>query len=125
MNATIGIDISKDTLDTYWLSKRKHKQFSNNKSGLKELIRWGRQAEASLAVFEATGVYHRMLEVSLAAHDFPFARVNPRQAGRFAQGTGNWLRRTALMPLCWPGWGLFWSCKLTNPKAKCFTISKG
>ncbi len=88
MNDTIGIDISKDTLDTYWLSKRKHKQFANNKSGLKELIRWVRQAEASLAVFEATGVYHRMLEVSLAAHDFPFARVNPRQARRFAEGTG-------------------------------------
>ena len=88
MNDTIGIDISKDTLDTYWLSKRKHKQFANNKLGLKELIRWVRQAEASLAVFEATGVYHRMLEVSLAAHDFPFARVNPRQARRFAEGTG-------------------------------------
>jgi transposase len=88
MNDTIGIDISKDTLDTYWLSKRKHKQFANNKSGLKELIRWVRQAEASLVVFEATGVYHRMLEVSLAAHDFPFARVKPRQARRFAEGTG-------------------------------------
>ena len=88
MNDTIGIDISKDTLDTYWLSKRKHKQFTNNKAGLRKLICWVRQAEVSLVVFEATGVYHRLLEVSLAAHDFPFARVNPRQARRFAEGTG-------------------------------------
>ena len=83
-----GIDISKDTLDTYWLSKRKHKQFANNKTGVRALIRWVRPAEISLVVFEATGVYHRLLEVSLAAHDFPFARVNPRQARRFAEGTG-------------------------------------
>ena len=88
MNDTIGIDISKDTLDTYWLSKRKHKQFANNKTGVRALIRWVRPAEISLVVFEATGVYHRLLEVSLAAHDFPFARVNPRQARRFAEGTG-------------------------------------
>jgi transposase len=97
MNDTIGIDISKDTLDTYWLSKSKHKQFANNKTGLRELIRWVRQAEASLAVFEATGVYHRLLEVSLAAHDLPFARVNPRQARRFAEGTGT-LAKTDRVP---------------------------
>jgi transposase len=88
MNDTIGIDISKDTLDTYWLSKRKHKQFANTKTGLRALICWVRQAEVPLVVFEATGVYHRLLEVSLALHDFPFARVNPRQARRFAEGTG-------------------------------------
>ncbi len=77
MNDTIGVDISKDALDTYWLSKRKHKQFANNKMGLRALIRWVRQAKVSLVVFEATGVYHRLLETSLAAHDLPFARVNP------------------------------------------------
>jgi hypothetical protein len=45
MNDTIGIDISKDTLDTYWLSKRKHKQFANTKTGLRSLISWVREAE--------------------------------------------------------------------------------
>ena len=83
-----GIDISKDTLDTFWLSKRKHKQFANTKTGLRALSSWIREADVSLVVFEATGVYHRLLEISLAAHDFPFARVNPRQARRFAEGTG-------------------------------------
>jgi len=88
MNDTIGVDISKDALDTYWLSKRKHKQFANNKTGLRALIHWVCQAKVSLVVFEATGVYHRLIETSLAAHDLPFARVNPRQARRFAEGTG-------------------------------------
>jgi len=89
--------VSKDTLDTFWLSKRKHKQFSNNKVGLRALIRWVREAEVSLVVFEATGVYHRLLEASLAVHDFPFVRVNPRQARRFAEGTGT-LAKTDRVP---------------------------
>jgi len=88
MNDTMGIDISKDTLDAYWLSKRKHKQFANTKMGLRALIRWIRQTDALLIVFEATGVYHRLLETGLATHNIPFARVNPRQARRFCEGTG-------------------------------------
>lgn len=88
MNDTIGIDISKDTLDSYWLSKRNHKQFANSKTGLRALILWIRQAQVSLVVFEATGVYHRLVETVLATHGIAFARVNPRQARRFAEGTG-------------------------------------
>lgn len=88
MNDTIGIDISKETLDTYWLSKRMHKQFSNSKTGMRALISWIQHARVSLIVFEATGAYHRLLETCLTAHSIPFARVNPRQARRFAEGTG-------------------------------------
>jgi len=88
MMDTIGIDISKDALDAYWLSKRQHKQFANTKAGLGALVRWIRRSEVSLVVFEATGVYHRLLESSLAEHGFPFSMVNPRQARRFAEGTG-------------------------------------
>ena len=54
MDDTMGIDISKDTLDAYWLSKRKHKQFANTKIGLSALIYWIRQTEALQIVFEAT-----------------------------------------------------------------------
>jgi hypothetical protein len=88
MHDNIGIDISKDTLDSYWLSKRKHKQFANTKGGLKSLIRWAQRANVSLVVFEATGVYHRLLETCLATHSIPLARVNPRQARRFTEGSG-------------------------------------
>ena len=75
-------------MDTYWLSKNKHKQFANSKVGLRELIGWIQKANVSLIVFEATGVYHRLLETDLATNGIPFARVNPRQARRFAEGTG-------------------------------------
>jgi transposase len=54
MMDTIGIDISKDALDAYWLSKRQHKQFANTKAGLGALVCWIRRSEVSLVVFEAT-----------------------------------------------------------------------
>jgi len=88
MNDTIGIDISKDTLDAFWLSKLQHKQFSNDTIGLKSLIKWTQGADVSLVVFEATGIYHRSLETTLAVHGLAFARVNPRQARRFCEGAG-------------------------------------
>lgn len=88
MDDSIGIDISKDKLDAYWLSERQHKQFSNDTAGLKLLISWAQRAEVSQVVFEATGIYHRSLETALAAHDLAFARVNPRQARRFCEGAG-------------------------------------
>ncbi len=75
MNDTIGVDISKDSLDAFWLSKRKHKQFADTKTGLRALTGWIREAEVPSVVFEATGIYHRLPETSLAEHDFSFARV--------------------------------------------------
>ena len=55
---------------------------------IRDRLRWiGRKAEL-LVVFEATGVYHRELELMLGAQGLPFVKVNPRQARRFAQATG-------------------------------------
>ena len=88
MQITIGVDISKDTLDAYRSSDDQHIQVTNDKAGLKALLRWIAAGGASLVVFEATGAYHRRLEASLAANDMGFAKVNPRQARRFAEATG-------------------------------------
>jgi hypothetical protein len=40
LDDTMGIDVSKDTPDAYWLSKRQHKQFADTKMGLSRRIRW-------------------------------------------------------------------------------------
>jgi len=56
------------------------------KSALGARVRWIRQTEAVLIIFEAAGVVHQLLETGLATHDTPFARVNPRQARRFYEG---------------------------------------
>ena len=125
MNDTIGIDISKDTLDTYWLSKRKHKQFANNKTGLRALIYWVREAEVSLVVFEATGIYHRLLETSLAERDFSFARVNPRQARRFAEGTGTLAKTDRVDAAMLARMGSLLELKADKPKSEMLHNLKG
>ena len=76
MQDTVGIDVSKATLDAFWLSGRQHQAFSNDQPGLKLLLRWIGKSKAALTVFEATGVYDRQLQAQLAAHGLPFARIN-------------------------------------------------
>ena len=76
MNDTMGIDISKDTLDAYWLSRREHRQFCNDRAGVEALVLWAREAGVAQVIFEATGVYHRLVEIGLAQHGISFARVN-------------------------------------------------
>ena len=88
MQLTIGIDVSKDWLDAHRLSDRQHIQVTNDKAGHKALIGWIGRADLPLIVFEATGAYHRQLEAALGAGGIPFAKVNPRQARRFAEATG-------------------------------------
>ena len=88
MQLTIGIDVSKDRLDAHRLSDRQHIQVTNDKAGHKALIGWIGKADLPLIVFEATGAYHRQLEAALGAGGIPFAKVNPRQARRFAEATG-------------------------------------
>ena len=83
----IGIDISKATLDAYRMDDGAHAQFQNDNRGRRALLKWiGGSVE--LVVFEATGAYHRDLEVDLANASVPFAKVNPKQARRFAQAIG-------------------------------------
>jgi transposase len=52
------------------------------------LLRWIGQTHVARVVFEATGPYHRDLEQRLDAAGSPIAKVNPRQARRFAEATG-------------------------------------
>ncbi len=45
-------------------------------------------AHVDRVVFEPTGPYHRDLERVLTRHGIPMVKVNPRQARRFAEATG-------------------------------------
>ena len=87
MNDTIGIDVSKDTLDVHRLSDGRHVRFCNSGPGLRALGRWvGRQAVR--IVYEATGRYHRELEQTLGSAGHGLVKVNPRRARRFAEAMG-------------------------------------
>jgi transposase len=88
MQLTMGIDVSKNTLDAYRLSDRQHIQVTNDRTGQAALIRWIGKSDIPLIIFEATGAYHRLLEAALVATEVRFIKVNPRQARRFGEATG-------------------------------------
>lgn len=88
MQPTIGIDVSKDRLDAYRLSTGQRLQVTNDRAGHESLFGWIGKNDPPLVVFEATGAYHRQLEARLGARSVPFAKINPRQARRFAEATG-------------------------------------
>jgi transposase len=87
MEDSLGIDISKPSLDAYRLSTREHRQFSNDQAGCRALVRWIGKAPPRI-VFEPTGPYHRLLEKALVSAGFCAIKVNPRYARRFAEATG-------------------------------------
>ena len=84
---TIGIDISKATLDVHRLSDGKRASFTNCARGFSQLADFCAQTDVVRVVYEATGAYHSRLVGALSSH-IPMVRVNPLQARRFAQAQG-------------------------------------
>jgi transposase len=85
---TIGIDISKETVDVFLHPEGIACQFPNDKQGHGKLIAWARPSQPTRIVFEATGRYHRGLEMALGKAGLPAVKINPLQARRFAEATG-------------------------------------
>jgi transposase len=85
---TIGIDISKDRLDVHLHPERTVKQFDNDRKGVAKLITWIIPRQPTRIIFEATGAYHRSLEMALGKAGLPAVKINPLQARRFAEATG-------------------------------------
>lgn len=86
---TIGIDVSKDHLDAHRLPDGSTRRFANDRAGHSALARWlADGGPVERIVYEATGAYHRAFERVLCDAGLPMAKVNPRQARRFAQATG-------------------------------------
>jgi transposase len=83
---TIGIDISKATLDAHAHPAGIDRQFANSPAGHKALVKWLGGWPVERLAYEATGTYHRALEQALA--DWPCVKLNPERARRFAQATG-------------------------------------
>ena len=83
---TIGIDISKAALDCHAHPAGLDRQFPNTAKGHKALIAWAGQWQIERIAYEATGTYHRALEVALDL--LPCIKLNPERARRFAQATG-------------------------------------
>lgn len=86
--ATIGIDVSKRRLDAHHHLTGEARRFTNDDAGIRQLIAWGKATRPARIVFEATGAYHRALELALGKAKLPGIKINPLQARRFAEATG-------------------------------------
>ena len=84
---TIGVDVSKDTLDAHRYPRGDEHRFTNDPAGHQALIGWI-GTEVSRVVFEPTGPYHGALERALAKAGVPIVKVNPRNARNFAKAAG-------------------------------------
>jgi transposase len=122
MQITIGIDISKETLAAYRLPDNQRIQVANDRAGQKTLVRWIGKQNGSLVVFEATGAYHRHLEAALAANGTAFAKVNPRQARRFAEATGRLAKTDRVDAIMLAKMGAVLSLKADQPKSEVLHI---
>lgn len=85
--AFIGIDISKSTLDVATYTSNKKWQFSNNETGINQLIQTLNELATALVVMEATGGYETPSAYALHKAGIPCAVVNPREVRDFARAT--------------------------------------
>ena len=125
---TIGIDVSKLTLDIYVRTTNVHKQFSNDTKGFKQLITWlSKQRinlDQSLFCFEHTGWYCLMLSYFLFENNHRYCCVNAIEIKRsmgLKRGKSDkadaweianyaWLRRDDLTPSTPPAKKLIMRC---------------
>lgn len=88
LKASVGIDVSKNTLDIAihetgetWLS-------DNDSSGSAAVAAKLKQLKATSIVLEATGGFETLVTATLSASNLPVIVVNPRQVRDFAKATG-------------------------------------
>ncbi|MCL9807734.1 IS110 family transposase [Flavobacterium amniphilum] len=113
---TIGIDVSKLTLDLYVRTTNVHKKFTNDLKGFKQVISWATKQkinlEETLFCFEHTGWYCLMLSYFLYENNYRYCCVNAIEIKRsmgLKRGKSDkadaweianyaWLRRDELTP---------------------------
>jgi transposase len=86
--SNVGIDVSKDWLDSHALPSGKTLRVPNSKDGIRKLKRWLARFEIALIVIEATGKWHRPLRRSLDAAAIPVAVIDPFRVRMFAKAQG-------------------------------------
>lgn len=84
----VGIDVSKDKLDTARSDADEVTTHANDDGGIARLVQRLRQAGPTLVVVEATGGYERPLVAALLDAGLPTAVANPRHVRHLAKGLG-------------------------------------
>jgi transposase len=84
----IGIDVGKSTLDVFVLERDIHWQVSNDKDGIKDLIRTLKRMKLTRVIVEATGGYERALIEACIERDMPVIKAQPILIRQFARAQG-------------------------------------
>jgi len=85
---SVGVDISKDTLDAHAHPADLARRFANDAKGISSLLAWLSRLHVERIVFEPTGRFHHAFERRLGEARLPLVKINPRQARRFAEAIG-------------------------------------
>jgi transposase len=92
----VGIDISKSMLDIFDDAIGKPERIANAPQPITEQVARWRCADNVFVVFEATGVYDRVLAEVLRQAGIRFARINPARARDFARAGGRLAKTDAI-----------------------------
>jgi transposase len=84
----IGIDVGKSTLDVFILERDVHWQTTNDKDGIKDLIRTLKRFKLTRVIVEATGGYERALVEACVERDLPVIVAQPILIRQFAKAQG-------------------------------------
>jgi transposase len=95
-SAFVGIDVSKNKLDSFVSTTGQVEQFFNTQEDIQRLAKHLKAQEPVLVVLEATGGYERLAAAELCAAGLPVVVVNPRQVRDFAKATGRLAKTDAL-----------------------------
>ena len=86
IHESVGIDVSKLTLDVFIHNRRLHKQFQNNSKGFQSIKRWVKKEVKSLKgviwCFEHTGWYCVLLSHFMHNNSLQYCCVNPIEIKR-------------------------------------------
>ena len=95
-HTVIGVDVSGKFLDVHILPEARSERYSNDASGIGELIRIAKQLDLTRLVMEATGGLERELAFACAVDNLPVVVINPRQIRDYARSIGRLAKTDAL-----------------------------
>jgi hypothetical protein len=94
----VGIDVSKAQLDVAIRPSAQSLSVTNDRAGIKSLIKHLKKLRPQLVVLEATGGLERQVLSALIAGEIPVVMANPRHIRDFAKSIVSWLKPIASMP---------------------------
>jgi transposase len=84
----VGIDVSKMKLDVYETKNKRYSIFSNNKVGIKKLLKAIKPSPDTLVLTDLTGGYENLVSNELVDHGFNVHKAQGRKVRKFTESFG-------------------------------------